>query len=147
MTREVQIWSQNLNRTTFDPPFCPKMVENWTSNLQPGLPTKAPPSKTVSSINNIPPFIDQLLKEGNVSDLNSSLSDKNALTSPRDEDHKSATKFSRSNHGIKAHGIRNTLLVTSVKRMQDRCFPAKHELDRSDTQDMEEGWATQRVRL
>ena len=27
------------------------------------------------------------------------------------------------------------------------CFPAKYRLDRSDTQDIEEGWDTQRVRI
>ena len=29
MTRRFQIWSQNLNRITFDPLFGKKTVENW----------------------------------------------------------------------------------------------------------------------
>ena len=79
---------------------------------------RAPPSKTVSSRNNIPPLIGLLKKEGNVSDLHSSLLDKEGLTMIVGGSQNSVQIFKELPEGILVGGIKRGLLATAVKLKQ-----------------------------
>ena len=90
------------------------------------------------------------MKEGNVSDLYSLFSDKNGLTVTVGRGSQVSDRIFKNSKGIKVRDIRSALLVITEEnagKMIRAYFSAKYGPDRSDTQDMEGWWVTQRARL
>ena len=73
----------------------------------------APPSKTVSSKSNRPPLSDQLVKEGNVSDMYSSFSDKKSYHDRGIRITGQGPNFKEPSKGIFVGGIKRGSLTTA----------------------------------